>query len=336
MSYKLKSLIVFDTNSLRSTDAGEVVYSSFSFGKAYDIISGFIVENKLQDDVSIAVSILVVDEIKIQMARSYKADLQRLEETKRRMNGLPHVTVGLIGIPDIDFDCSGYVEQKAKDYLESNKHVKLLNFSNDQSEQILKSLIARAHKTRPPFFKTAKNSDAGFKDSVIWETLLNYQEIEKYHKVILVTKDEGFKGCETEFEAKWNRHFKIIAAPEAVNTELGIDYKNYIEERAIHDFAQTEYFVDYFKDELNAKIVIVIDGAEYRIENYAIEDICKNVDRLPPNEDDVENLIISSVINIHFTMGTEKIVQPVEAQTLLWDEESKDIQQPTEYNFELK
>jgi hypothetical protein len=335
MSYKIKTLIVFDTNSLRSTDAGEVVYSSFSFGKAYDVINNFISKNKLEQDVFIAVSALVVDEIKIQMERSYKGDIGKLTDTKRRMNGLPHVAPELIGIPDSNFDCSDYVELKAKEYLEQNKHVKLLNYSDAQSEQILKSLIERAHKINPPFFRTAKNSDAGFKDSVIWETLLNYQEIENYHKVILVTKDEGFKGCETEFATKWNKHFKIIAAPEAVNTELGIDYQNYIKERTIHDFAQSEYFVDYLKDELKVKTVIVIDGNEYKIENFAIADSCKYVDRLPPNEDEVENLLVSSLINVHFTQNGEKKVQPVEALTLLEDDETKTIIS-TEYDIELK
>lgn len=334
LSKRLKTLIVFDTNSLRSTDAGEVVYSSFSFGKAYDVINGFLVENKLQNDVFVAVSALVVDEIKIQMERSYKADLQKLGDTKRRMNGLPHVTHELIGIPDNEFDCSEYVELKAKDYLENNKHVKLLNFSNDQSEQILKSLISRAHKTKPPFFKTTKNSDAGFKDSVIWETLLNYKEIEKYNKVILVTKDEGFKGCEIEFAAKWNKHFKIISTPEAVNTELGLDYNNFIKERAIHDFAQTEYFIDYLRDTLNTMTVIVIEGVENKIENYAIIDICVNVNRLPPNEEEIENLIVTSEINIHFTKNGEKKEQLIKADTTLEDDETKQII-TTQYDPEL-
>lgn len=335
VSKKLRILIVFDTNSLRSTDAGEVIYSSFSFGKSYDIINGFILDNQLQNNVFVAVSALVVDEIKIQMERSYKADLQRLGDTKRRMNGLPHVSAELIGIPDSNFDCSDYVENKAKEYLESHRHVKLLNFNNDQSEQILKSLIIRAHNTKPPFFKTSKNSDAGFKDSVIWETLLNYKEIEKYDKVILVTKDEGFKGCETEFAAKWNRHFKIITSPEAVNTELGIDYNNYIKERTIHDFAQTEYFVDYLKDQLNSMTIIAIEGSDYRIENYAITDICKNVNRLPPNDDEVANLVVSSTINMHYTRKSENVVQLVEAMTLLEDDETKAIIS-TNYDIELR
>lgn len=334
MSYKLKTLIVFDTNSLRSTDAGEVVYSSFSFGKAYDVINGFVGENKLKEDVFIAVSALVVDEIKIQMERSYQADLKRLGDTKKRMNGLPHVTDELIGIPDNNFDCSEYVEQKAKEYLDKNKHVRLLSFKADQSEEILKNLIARAHITMPPFFRTTKNSDAGFKDSVIWETLLNYQDIDNFNKVILVTKDEGFKGCETEFSKRWNKHFKIISAPEAVNTELGIDYKNYIKERTIHDFAQTEYFINYLQDELKSKTSIVVDGHEFKIENFKITDSCANVERNVLSEEGTENIIIYSAVKIFFTDGTDKKEELVAALTVLEDEESKEIIS-TEFDFEL-
>ena len=44
MSYKIKTLIVFDTNSLRNTDAGEVAYSFFIFGRPFQVIEEFILE----------------------------------------------------------------------------------------------------------------------------------------------------------------------------------------------------------------------------------------------------------------------------------------------------
>lgn len=47
MSHKLKTLIFFDTNSLRSTDAGEVAYSFFAFGRPFQVIETFISEKIL-------------------------------------------------------------------------------------------------------------------------------------------------------------------------------------------------------------------------------------------------------------------------------------------------
>lgn len=335
MSYKLKTLIVFDTNSLRRTDSGEVVYSSFSFGKPYEVINEFVTSNNLHADVTLAVSALVIDEIKLQMERSYGKDLQKLKETKRRMAGLPHISEELIGIPQAEFDCFEFVEGKATEYLSTNNHVRLLSFREEQSVYILKSLISRVHQSKPPFFKTAQNSDAGFKDSVIWETLLNYPEVEQFNKIILVTKDKGFEGCEEEFIAKWNRHFKILSAPESVNTELGIDYGNYIEERAIYDFTQTEYFSDYLYEELKVKTSLEFDGQEYKIENFEISDLCKFVSHLAPNEDGVSNILIVSEIKIFFTVNAEKKEHIGEARTILWDDETKEIIS-TEYDFELQ
>ena len=59
------------------------------------------------------------------------------------------------------------------------------------------------------------------------------------------------------------------------------------------------------------------------------------MDRLPPNENEVENLLVSSIINIHFTQTGEKKVQAVEALTLLEDDETKTIIS-TEYAIDLR
>ena len=79
----------------------------------------------------------------------------------------------------------------------------------------------------------------------------------------------------------------------------------------------------------------MIEGNEYKIENYALIDPCKNADRLPPNEDEVENILVSSGIKIFFTADGEKKEQPVEALTLLEDDETKTIIS-TEFDIELK
>jgi PIN domain len=334
LSYKLKTLIVFDTNSLRKTDSGEVLYSSFSFGKPYEVINEYITANNLHGDVILAVSALVIDEIKLQMERSYAKDLQKLKDTKRRLSGLPHITEELIGIPQEEFNCFEYVEQKSGEYLRANNYVRLLSYKEEQSKEILAGLINRVHNSKPPFFKTTQHSDAGFKDSVIWETLLHYDEVENFNKVILFTKDKGFEGCEEEFIAKWNRHFKIITAPEAVNTEIGIDYENYIKERAIHDFAQSEYFIGYLNDELNAKSLIMINEIEQPIRGIAIMDSCNFVNRLPPNEEGIENISVGSIILVKYKWDDETKEQEVKALTLLEDDETKQIIS-TEFDFEL-
>jgi len=54
-------------------------------------------------------------------------------------------------------------------------------------------------------------------------------------------------------------------------------------------------------------------------------DTCNNVERMPPNEDFEENVIIHSNIKIFFTENAEKKQQIVVAKTTLADDETKEI-----------
>ena len=55
MSYKLQTLVVFDTNSLRRTEAGERAYSFFAFGRPFQVIEDYILEKNLNEDIHIAI-----------------------------------------------------------------------------------------------------------------------------------------------------------------------------------------------------------------------------------------------------------------------------------------
>ncbi|MFN6378234.1 MAG: PIN domain-containing protein [Flavobacteriales bacterium] len=335
MSFKLKTLIVFDTNSLRSTEAGEVAYSFFAFGRPFQVIEEFIIEKKLTDDIHMAIPTWAIEELKDQKQRQYKTDIVEFQKLAKRLSGLPHISE--ITLPEEEFDCAAYVEDKAVTYL-ATKQVKLLDINEEIADTVLRSMMTRVMKDeskKKPFAHSGKYKDAGFKDSLVWESLMHFDGVSEYDKVIFVSKDGDYKNCEIEFKAKWERHITIWQDENNVLAEIQRDYDNYIKERTIYDFAQTEYFSDYLKDQLNGMTVIMMDGAEYKIENYALADICKYVTRLPPNEDEVENLLVSSIINIHFTKGSEKVVQPVEVLTLLEDDETKEIIS-TEYNIELK
>lgn len=335
MSYKLKTLIVFDTNSLRSTDGGEVAYSFFAFGRPFQVIESFIIEKNLTEDIHIAIPTWVIEELKDQKQRQYKTDILEFQKLAKRLSGLPHIPE--IALPEAEFDCAAYIEEKALAYLET-KQVKRLEIREEIANIVLRSMMTRVMRDeskKKPFAHSGKYKDAGFKDNVVWESLMNFEGVTDYDKVIFLTKDGDYKNCEIEFREKWQRHIAIWQDENNVLADIQRDYDNYIKERAIHDFAQTEYFADYLQDELKIKSTIVIEGAEYKIENFAVANICKYVDRQPPNDDGDENLLVSSIINIHFTKGVDKVIQPVEALTTLWDEETKEIIS-TEYDHELQ
>jgi hypothetical protein len=339
MSYKIKTLIVFDTNSLRSTDAGEVAYSFFAFGRPFQVIENFIVEKNLADDIHIAIPTWAIEELKDQKYIQYNKDIIDFQKLAKRLSGMPHIPE--ITLPQEEFDCTVYIQVKATEYLES-KSIKLLGIKEEIANTVLQSMMTRVMKeerVKQPFVHAKKGNktykDAGFKDNLIWESLLHFQDITNYDKVIFVTQDSDYNAsCTDEFMAKWNKHFSIITDENNVIVEIQKDYGNYIAERAIFEFAQTEYFKDYLRDELKVKTSISINDDEFNIENFSIPEICKKVDRLLPNEDEVENISVSSEIKIFYTANKEKKEQHVTATTLLWDDETKEIMS-TEFDFDL-
>jgi hypothetical protein len=98
---------------------------------------------------------------------------------------------------------------------------------------------------KQPFAHSGKYKDAGFKDNIVWESLMHFDGVTDFDKVIFITKDTDYTNCQVEFKAKWNRHISIISDENNALVEIQKDYDFYITERAIYDYAQTDYFKDY-------------------------------------------------------------------------------------------
>ncbi len=339
MSYKIKTLIVFDTNSLRSTDAGEVAYSFFAFGRPFQVIEEFVNEKKLTDDIHIAIPTWAIEELKDQKQIQYKKDIADFQKLAKRLSGLPHIPE--ITLPEEEFDCATYVGKIAVAYL-ATKQIKLLEIREEIANTVLRSMMTRVMKderVKQPFVHVKKGNktykDAGFKDNLIWESLLHFEEVSNYDKIIFLTADSDYnESCVIEFQLKWNKHISVFASETNVIADIQKDYENYIKERGIHDFAQTEYFREYLDSALKEKSLILIDEIEQPIRNHDIVHPCQYVTRLTPDEDGVENLLISSEIAITYKWDDDIKQQVVEALTMLWDDETKTIIS-TEYDFEL-
>ena len=338
MSQRLKTLIVFDTNSLRSTQEGKVAYSFFAFGRPFQKVEEFISENNLSQDVQIAIPAWAIEELKDQKTLQYKEDIKEFEELASRLSGMPHVPQ--ITIPDANFDCSEYIQEKSEQFL-STKKLKLIKIPESLANKVLQNMMLRVMKeerAKHPFVHAKKGNktykDAGFKDNLIWESLLHYPELVNYDKVIFLTGDSDYTNCKSEFVEKWNKHFTIIADENNAIAEINKDYSNYIEERAIHDYANNEYFKDYLFDQLKIKNEIGVNGLAFKIKSSEIKIInpCLLVERIPPTDENDECIIIHSEVIIPYIDTGEKKQRIVIIKTQL-DEESKEI---IDTNFDIE
>jgi len=330
MSYKLKTLIVFDTNALRSTEAGKVAYSFFAFGKPFQIIEGFVTDKQLTDTIHLAIPSWAIEELKDQKKRQYNTDIKEFQNLAIRLSGLPHIPE--ITLPEEEFDCLTYVGEKATEYV-ATKNIVLLEIKDEIASTVLKSMMTRVmkdEKRKAPFANSGKYKDAGFKDNVVWESLMNYNDVVNYDKVIFLTKDGDYKNCEYEFKTKWERFIEIEKDEYNVIAAIEKDYGNYITYRKIYEYAQKDYFDDYLKDFLTPATNVQYGDQELKIENYTISEHCKTVELLPDDEGEYISPEITSIITIFTTNGTgDKIEIPVTVKTVLSDIEYMDIQDTT-------
>lgn len=334
MAYKLKTLIVFDTNSLRSTEAGEVAYSFFAFGRPFQVVEDYILEKELTDDIHIAIPTWAIEELKGQKHRQYKTDIVEFQKLAKRLSGMPHIPE--LALTEEEFDCTTYIQEKAQEYL-ATKAIRLLEIKEDLANTVLQSMMKRVMKDqnkKQPFAHSGKYKDAGFKDNIVWESLMHFDGVTDFDKVIFITKDGDYANCEVEFKDKWNRHIAIEKDENNAIAEIQKDYELYISERAIYEFTQTDYFKDILFDNLKVKSEIVIDEHNYKIENFEITDRCVQIERLPQNEDMEEPIIIQSEVKIFFTAEGVKKEQVVTTQTTLADDVTKDFVEFT-YNIDL-
>jgi len=300
----MKTLVVFDTNSLRNLKAGQVAYNAFSFNKTYDLLDTFVKENNLTEKVTLAVSSMVIEELKNQKSIQYKKDIDKLKEIARRMNGMPHIDENTITIPDEKFDIAGFIEAEAKKYFEANR-VNVIEYKDEHFPSMLKNMLHKVigrDRVLSPFFTTKEHSDAGFKDNVIWETIMHYEKNNDYDKIIFFTADGDYlENCKEDFESKWKRYIFIEKDVNNVIYQLTKDYEKEIIFKKLFVYANSEVFRDTLKKELDEMTLILIDEIEYPIEKYEIKEYCSEiVENIPQKAEEDITYSFTAVATFHY------------------------------------
>lgn len=82
--------------------------------------------------------------------------------------------------------------------------------------------MERAFSKLPPFGGKEKNSDKGFKDVLIWESILEFTAQHENANIIFYTKDKGYKDVLVdEFEKLYpNASIAILSAENEIKTVL--------------------------------------------------------------------------------------------------------------------
>lgn len=214
-----KYIIIIDTNFLGTYDKkGDIISKNFNYlsvsKNTFLSLIDFVNSNSLADNISIAIPKVVIDELKEQEKRDYFKNIALLDKTFTKFNDLSGFELKK---GDLNFDT--HLSGKIDAFIGKYNIIKVDYPPND----VMPKLIEKVLKKHKPFYKNYKN-DSGFKDAIIWESILGYAKSNKKYNYIFLTKDPDFK------DEKLLEEFENIVGSKLIIKEDLSKVKGFIDE----------------------------------------------------------------------------------------------------------
>ncbi|MED2973214.1 PIN domain-containing protein [Fictibacillus sp. B-59209] len=186
----MKTFIIFDTNVLFLRNYNS--YATFEFNKIYEDIQGKIERHDVTEKFELLVPEVTLSELFQKQLQSYDEEYKKINKIYTMFDGLYEIELNV----DETFDYESFLNNKKNEYL-LRKQIKILPICG---ESRFTKIVARALGKKAPFEGIDKQSDKGFKDALIWESILEFAE-KNDGNFLLFTGDKRFKGeLEEEFE----------------------------------------------------------------------------------------------------------------------------------------
>jgi hypothetical protein len=289
-----KYLIVFDTNILYVQYKKKADFTKFYFNSTFKNIIDKVEELDLYKNIEIGIPSVVWQEMKRQKIDSYNSNVETLEQKMKKYQFPFHK------FDKLDGDYELYLDKKIEEFkqLLSKRIVNIVDI-DFPSKQRFERIINRAFEKKPPFDGGTGVSDKGFKDTLLWESILEHKSVNNDVDIILYSDDklfnevlveefqEEFSGSELFMFGK-NQEEQLINKLETIalkidkytyiaNSEDGIDtIKNWVFSK---DFAQQLYGFQKFLKEINkyTKLEKVEVEEIYDIENLTDDEFITDV-----------------------------------------------------------
>ena len=162
-----KKAFVFDTNFIIQTKAlNEVIQN-------------------LSDRFSVYVTQVSVEERIAQECRRVISRYRELDVLKEKFDGIATITITKPCEKEQETYRNG-MQRKYNDTFKDH----LIPFAKDAD--MFSAVLERAYNKKPPFLSEDNASDKGFKDALIWESILLFFKDNGENEVLLITDDNGF------------------------------------------------------------------------------------------------------------------------------------------------
>ncbi len=168
--------IIVDTNLLKS---GSTDFTCVQFVDKITSIIDELESNDLYDRVQILIPQIVIDELYEHQIKSHSERYSAIKSCKfPNFNIVPCENYG-------DF-LKGKIDVAIKELAVRDAKCVVLPYPDNN---VLEGIIKRALAKRPPFEGKDKESDKGFKDVIIWESVIAYKKAYASDVIILCSRD---------------------------------------------------------------------------------------------------------------------------------------------------
>lgn len=219
------------------------------------------------ENINVVVPEMVLKELEKQRIDLYK---KKILEFNKFIENYSFPNLEIICNYQKDFDYSKYYKEIFRDFiLSQNSIVEIMPISCK-----LDSIIERAINKRQPFEGKEKQSDKGFKDAVIWESLLQYKRNNPGNKLVYYSCDKRFSDeIKIEYKKIFNEEIEIISTEEAaLKYILGTIDKGCDElEKNVEEYKKIkEYIYENLKDFEQSYVNHMYSGAWGNVKNLKI------------------------------------------------------------------
>ena len=187
-SSEITYCLIFDTNALFQAYEKKADFTTFSFNTTFENVIDMINQLDIYNQVTIAIPSVVWSEMEKQIIEKHD---ELLIAYKNTISKKLFPEYSIYENPEINYP--EYIQSKIEEYKKEiseglNKVIEIPIASNNRFE----SIVNRAFSKLPPFEGKDKKSDKGFKDALLWESVLEFALKHRNSKIIYYSKDNAF------------------------------------------------------------------------------------------------------------------------------------------------
>src|SRR3989344_9506730 len=258
-----KTLVVLDTNKVRNNFEWEKDYSSFEPKGDFLKLIEWVEKNKLNELVFIGLPEIVVEELVNTRCENFAEQLDKIKSGIKKLGGVSCFDFSKVALPNDEYDYNAFIKTKITEYIEGKKFILILKLEKDLYARTLELLIDKAVKKKKPF-----GEKKGFKDALVWETILNFKEVGNYFSIFVLSENEkDFDlDLQEEFKKKFSKDLNLEFNTETLIVALENIYRLHIWYPELLAYLKTDYFKGKLMD-------FLVDRHDLGINNFEVKNI---------------------------------------------------------------